>query len=100
MSEYKLKTGKLEKTVVKGYQGVETAFVGAYKKIESAFVNAFLEKAEPERTGGRKRQLSNRYVRERIRRKAAESCGELRFSEGSLTAELKTDAAALFRAAP
>ena len=34
--------------MVKGYQGVETAFVGAYKKIESAFVNAFLEKAEPE----------------------------------------------------
>lgn len=36
MSEYKLKPGKVGKTVM-----------GAYKKVEDAFVDAFLEKVEP-----------------------------------------------------
>lgn len=50
----KLKTGKIEKTVVNGYQkvedttvagynAVENFFVKAYKKIENWFVDTFLE---------------------------------------------------------
>ena len=57
MSEYKLKTGgvekkvvdayqKVEDTVVGGYKKIEDAVVGGYKKIEDAFVDAFLEKKE------------------------------------------------------
>ena len=51
--KYKLKTTKLEKSVVEAYQklersvvksyfAVENAFVGAYQKIEDKFVETFL----------------------------------------------------------
>lgn len=54
MTNYKLKTGKVEKMVVdtyqkiengvvNGYQAVEDAVVGTYKKIEDKFVESFLE---------------------------------------------------------
>ena len=42
----RLKTGKVGRAVVDGYQEVEATVVGAYKKIEEAFVDAFLEKAD------------------------------------------------------
>ena len=55
MSEYKLKTSKIEKKVVDtykkiengavaGYQAVEDAVVGSYQKIEKEFVEKFLDK--------------------------------------------------------
>lgn len=58
MSEYKLKTGKVEKkvvsayqkvedTVVGGYKKIEDSVVGAYKKVEKKFVDKFLEEIEP-----------------------------------------------------
>ncbi|MBR4843863.1 MAG: hypothetical protein IKV06_03015 [Alistipes sp.] len=54
MTNYKLKTGKVEKMVVDtyqkiengvvdGYQAVEDAVVGTYKKIEDKFVEKFLD---------------------------------------------------------
>ena len=54
MTNYKLKTGKVEKMVVdtyqkiengvvNGYQAVEDAVVGTYKKIEDKFVEKFLD---------------------------------------------------------
>ena len=54
MTNYKLKTGKVEKMVVDtyqkiengvvdGYQAVENAVVGTYKKIEDKFVEKFLD---------------------------------------------------------
>lgn len=57
MSEYRLKTGKIEKAVtgaaktveekaIAAYQKVEDAVVGGYKKIENSFVETFLEKVE------------------------------------------------------
>ena len=49
MSEYKLKTGKIEETVVNGYKKIENAFVGGYKKIENAFVDKFLEKVDEDK---------------------------------------------------
>ena len=45
--DLRLKTGKVGKAVMKGYQDVENTFVGAYKKIEDAFVDKFLEKGKP-----------------------------------------------------
>lgn len=42
----RLKTGKVGRAVVDGYQEVEATVVGAYKKIEEAFVDAFWEKAD------------------------------------------------------
>ena len=55
MSNYKLKTSKIEKKVVDtykkiengavaGYQAVEDAVVGSYQKIEKEFVEKFLDK--------------------------------------------------------
>ena len=52
--KYKLKTTKVEKSVVEAYKklersvvesyfAVENAFVGAYQKIEDKFVDTFLE---------------------------------------------------------
>ena len=49
MSEYKLKTAKIEETVVNGYKKIENAFVGGYKKIENAFVDKFLEKVDEDK---------------------------------------------------
>ena len=46
MTEYRLKTGKIGKKVVKVYKSIENFTVGAYKKIETKFVDAFLEKNE------------------------------------------------------
>lgn len=46
MSEYKLKTGKVEEAVVGTYKKIEDAVVGTYKKVENAFVEKFLEKDE------------------------------------------------------
>ena len=54
MTNYKLKTGQVEKMVVDtyqkiengvvgGYQAVEDAVVGTYKKIEDKFVEKFLD---------------------------------------------------------
>ena len=54
MTNYKLKTGKVEKMVVDtyqkiengvvdGYKAVEDAVVGTYKKIEDKFVEKFLD---------------------------------------------------------
>ena len=54
MTNYKLKTGKVEKMVVDtyqkiengvvdGYHAVEDAVVGTYKKIEDKFVEKFLD---------------------------------------------------------
>ena len=54
MTKYKLKTGKVENTVVDaykkiengvvdGYQAIEDAVVETYKKIEDKFVGRFLE---------------------------------------------------------
>lgn len=40
---YKLKTTKIEKTVVRTYKRIEDFFVSNYKRIENAFVKAFLE---------------------------------------------------------
>lgn len=59
MTKYKLKTGKVENTVVEaykkvengvvdGYQAIEDAVVGTYKKIESKFVKRFLEETNQE----------------------------------------------------
>lgn len=59
MTQYKLKTTKVEKKVVgaykkiengvvNGYKAVEDAVVGTYKKIEDKFVDTFLEKKEEE----------------------------------------------------
>ena len=55
MSNYKLKTSKIEKKVVDtykkiengavaGYQAVEDAVVGSYQKIEKEFIEKFLDK--------------------------------------------------------
>ncbi len=57
MSNYRLKTGKVEEKVVgayktiengvvKGYKAVEDAVVGTYQKIEDKFVEKFLEEKE------------------------------------------------------
>ncbi len=57
MTEYRLKTGKVEETVVNAYRKVEGAVTGtyqkiedkvvdAYKKVEDAFVDKFLEEVE------------------------------------------------------
>lgn len=59
MSNYRLKTGKVEEKVVgayktiengvvKGYKAVEDAVVGTYQKIEDKFVEKFLEEKEEE----------------------------------------------------
>ena len=55
--KYKLKTTKVEKSVVEAYKklersvvesyfAVENAFVGAYQKIEDKFVDTFLEEVK------------------------------------------------------
>ena len=57
--KYKLKTTKVEKSVVEAYKklersvvesyfAVENAFVGAYQKIEDKFVDTFLEEMKDE----------------------------------------------------
>ena len=46
MSNYKLKTGKIEETVVEGYKKIENSVVNGYKKVEDAFVEKFLDKKE------------------------------------------------------
>ena len=57
--KYKLKTTKVEKSVVEAYKklersvvesyfAVENAFVGAYQKIEDKFVDTFLEEVTDE----------------------------------------------------
>ncbi len=57
MTNYKMKTGKVEETVVNAYRKVEESVTGtyqkiedtvvdAYRKVEDAFVDKFLEKAE------------------------------------------------------
>ena len=57
MSEYRMRTGKVEKAVVGTYKKIEDGVVGtykkiedgvvgAYKKVEDAFVETFLEKTE------------------------------------------------------
>lgn len=57
--KYKLKTTKVEKSVVEAYQklersvvksyfAVENVFVGAYQKIEDKFVDTFLEEVTDE----------------------------------------------------
>lgn len=59
MTKYKLKTGKVENTVVgaykkiengvvEGYQAIEDAVVGTYKKVEDKFVGRFLEERNEE----------------------------------------------------
>lgn len=44
MSEYRLKTGGMDKKVTSIYKNIENGVVGAYKKVEDAFVETFLEK--------------------------------------------------------
>ncbi len=57
MTEYGLKTGKVEETVVDAYRKVEDTVTGVYqkiedkvvdiyKKVENAFVEKFLEEVE------------------------------------------------------
>lgn len=60
MTQYKLKTGKVEEKVVNaykkieegvvdGYQVIEDAVVGTYKKIEDKFVETFLKEVPEEK---------------------------------------------------
>ena len=59
MTDYKLKTGKMEEKVTDAYKSIEDGVVGAYKKIEDGvvgaykkiedkFVDTFLEKKDDE----------------------------------------------------
>ena len=61
--KYKLKTTKVEKSVVEAYQklersvvksyfAVENVFVGTYQKIEDKFVDTFLEEVTDEDENG------------------------------------------------
>ena len=51
MAEYKLKTGKVAKTVTKGYKAIEDGVVGGYKAIEEGVVKGYkrIEKSFVER---------------------------------------------------
>lgn len=51
MTEYRLKTGKGGKGVVKGYKKIESGVVKGYKKIEKSFVECFLERVEEDENG-------------------------------------------------
>lgn len=51
MTEYRLKTGKVGKGVVKGYKKIESGVVKGYKKIEKSFVECFLERVEEDENG-------------------------------------------------
>lgn len=63
MSEYKLKTGnidrkvtdlynRIEQGVVSSYQAVEDTAVGLYKKVEDRFVDTFLDSIESDDKSG------------------------------------------------
>ena len=52
MSEYKLKTGKIEEKIVGAYKSIEDAVVGTYKKIEDKFVDTFLEEVSDDAPQG------------------------------------------------
>jgi len=48
MSKYKLKPGKVGKSLIKAYESIEEKFVDGYKKVEKKFVDSFLEEIKPE----------------------------------------------------